>query len=80
MTLILSGNWNLSRPGQEDFTMEQPYELYPSLLKDYCFAAVGSWILSPGVRFMRVDEETYCELNRQNFPKNSKPTLCSPYP
>ena len=48
--------------------MEQPYELYPSLLKDYCFAAVGSWILSPGVRFMRVDEETYCELKPTKLP------------
>ncbi|MFR2025081.1 MAG: hypothetical protein ACLS35_03380 [Odoribacter splanchnicus] len=49
--------------------MEQPYELYPSLLKDYCFAAVGSWILSPGVRFMRVDEETYCELKPTKLPE-----------
>lgn len=56
-------------PARKDFTMEQPYELYPSLLKDYCFAAVGSWILSPGVRFMRVDEETYCELKPTKLPK-----------
>lgn len=54
---------------RKDFTMEQPYELYPSLLKDYCFAAVGSWILSPGVRFMRVDEETYCELKPTKLPE-----------
>lgn len=56
-------------PARKDFTMEQPYELYPSLLKDYCFAAVGSWILSPGVRFMRVDEETYCELKPTKLPE-----------
>lgn len=56
-------------PARKDFTMEQPYELYPSLLKDYCFAAVGSWILSPGVRFMRVDEETYCELKPAKLPE-----------
>lgn len=56
-------------PARKDFTMEQPYELYPSLLKDYCFAAVGSWILSPGVRFMRVDEETYCELKPTKPPE-----------
>ena len=58
-----------SVPARKDFTMEQPYELYPSLLKDYCFAAVGSWILSPGVRFMRVDEETYCELKPTKLPE-----------
>ena len=56
-------------PARKDFTMEQPYELYPSLLKDYCFAVVGSWILSPGVRFMRVDEETYCELKPTKLPE-----------
>lgn len=56
-------------PARKDFTMEQPYELYPSLLKDYCFAAVGSWILSLGVRFMRVDEETYCELKPTKLPE-----------
>ena len=56
-------------PARKDFTMEQPYELYPSLLKDYCFAAVGSWILSPGVWFMRVDEETYCELKPTKLPE-----------
>ena len=56
-------------PARKDITMEQPYELYPSLLKDYCFAAVGSWILSPGVRFMRVDEETYCELKPTKLPE-----------
>ena len=56
-------------PARKEFTMEQPYELYPSLLKDYCFAAVGSWILSPGVRFMRVDEETYCELKPTKLPE-----------
>lgn len=56
-------------PARKDFTMEQPYELYPSLLKDYCFAAVGSWILSPGVRFIRVDEETYCELKPTKLPE-----------
>ena len=56
-------------PARKDFTMEQPYELYPSLLKDYCFAAVGSLILSPGVRFMRVDEETYCELKPTKLPE-----------
>ena len=48
-------------PARKDFT--------PSLLKDYCFAAVGSWILSPGVRFMRVDEETYCELKPTKLPE-----------
>ena len=30
---------------------------------------VGSWILSPGVRFMRVDEETYCELKPTKLPE-----------
>ena len=49
-------------PAKKDFTLEQSYDQYPSFLKNYDFSSEGGWDITSGVRFMNINDETYCEL------------------
>ena len=49
-------------PAKKDFILEQSYDLYPSFLKNYDFSSEEGWDITSGVRFMNINDETYCEI------------------